>query len=423
MIISLSLTYSLSPLLSLCFSLGVLCSHSCIYRTRVHSSFVLLCFARSFFPCLRVLLGSPYLCLSVCLSVCPPTHPGYDHKSSSTSSSCASLYFRPVLPFGTYHFRYLSSSAVVGAVSSAIHVTRTTPLPSMLPAQARNPSAPAVQVIIGTFNVLAPAWTYPPYYPSSCNGPSTLDPTVRIPKNIVQMQAMTYNGDYPDFIILTEAEIDPNAQFASALSSFGPSGYAYFASYHDDPYWECWFTHPLPLFRPNGIAIAVSKAKYDTANCKFGDIVTSGDGNHAPYLTCPHRATGLVMRVLGAHLDTDSTKRWRSEVTAIANIMGPAHSASGYVDIVAGDFNAAPAGNLLATELVGNRGFTNVLAAAGVHTGTVTSGGVIDHVYVRGPGVVTGGAGSAVLLVTNKMCTALNTGGSDHLPLRAVVSV
>ena len=312
---------------------------------------------------------------------------------------------------------------MVAAVSSSIQVTRTTPLPPMLPAQARNPSAPATKVIIGNFNVLAPTWAHPSYYSSSCNGPSTLAAAVRIPKTFVQMQAMTYNGDYPDFIVITEAEIDPNVDYAALLNSHGPSGYAYFTSYHDDPYWECWFKPPPPIFRPNGIAIAVSKAKYNTANCMFGDVVTSGDGNHAPYLTCPHLATGLVMRFLGAHLDTDSTKRWRSEVTALASIMGPAQPSSGYIDIVAGDFNGSPTGNLLFYELVGNSGFTNVLAAAGVNTQTVPSGSVIDHVYVRGPGVVFGVSGSAVLFVTNSKCTALNTLGSDHLPLRGVVNV
>lgn len=292
------------------------------------------------------------------------------------------------------------------------------------------PAAPPVMIRTVTYNVLAPSWASPSYYPPMCV--ADLAPDRRRAAVIQNLQLFKE----VDFFALQETQAGENELLAAGLGV----GFNYYATYHDDTYWASWITQDPPFVR-NGVAIAVNKAKYD--NCSFRDVAL-GTGNRAAIATCRNKALNRSVRFTSTHLDSDYGGRRGKEAKALGDWYGA--SAGNVIDIIAGDFNSDTNSGVVQQRII-NRGFTDVLRAVGIaentHPYTVSYNansnyGNIDHVVARGAGVVPHSGwvysnglwalypplnGNGEPNESLRICDNLYITGTDHFPVEGVVSV
>lgn len=288
-----------------------------------------------------------------------------------------------------------------------------------------------VQIKTVAFNVLAPCWASPAYYPAQCA--ASLDANARRSLVIQTLKAMPE----VDFYTLQETQIDQNPLLHAGL---GTRSYSYFAAYHDDNYWSSWITADPPFAR-NGVALAVNNAKYDT--CRFSALPL-GTGNQAVVAICRHKTLNRFVRIASVHLDSDYSGRRGKEARALADWFTA--SSGNYIDIIAGDFNADTNSGVIQQRIMA-AGFKDVLREVGIaeNTHPWTSSyngnsmyGNIDHVVARGRGVTyTGGrvyhnnlwstypvlAGSGEPNESMRICANLQLTGSDHFPVHGTISV
>ena len=290
--------------------------------------------------------------------------------------------------------------------------------------------ASAVEIKTVAFNVLAPCWASPDYYPEQCT--ASLDATSR--RSLV-IQTLVNIPDV-DFYALQETQIDENPHLELGLGR----GYTYFSVYHDDDYWEKWITSNPPFVR-NGVAVAVNNRKYDS--CEFS-AVPLGTGNRAAVAICRHRELNQFVCIASVHFDSNYGGRRGKESKALAAWFTA--SGGNYVDIIAGDFNADTDSGVIQERIMA-AGFKDVLREVGIDENThpwTTSyngnsmWGNIDHVMTRGTGIrfVAGQVYNNNLWTLypvlvgkdepnepNLICANLEKTGSDHFPLHGTIHV
>jgi endonuclease/exonuclease/phosphatase family metal-dependent hydrolase len=301
-----------------------------------------------------------------------------------------------------------------------------------LPLLAAQPSSAVegdVRIKTVAFNVLAPCWASPTYYPSPCA--AALDADTRRASVLRTLRALPDVDAYA----LQETQIDENPLLAAGLGR----DYTYFAAYHDDTYWSSWIT-PAPAFARNGVALAINNKTFD--NCTFTDLPL-GTGNHAAVAVCRHKALRRLVRIASVHLDSDYGGRRGKEARALAAWFSGGTNA---IDLIAGDLNADTDTGVVQQRITA-AGFTDVLRAVGVDENTHpwTSSyngnsmfGNIDHVMARGKGVrATGGqvhtndlwtihpvlGGSGEPNESQRICANLQLTGSDHFPVDGTITV
>ena len=228
-----------------------------------------------------------------------------------------------------------------------------------------------------TFNVLAPCWASPQYYPASSL--PKLERVYRRNRIIAFLNQAVSSG--VGIIALQEVQIDEYPYYYSALKTL----FEGFNSYHDDQYWSSWITTDPPFAR-NGNALFLRRDLF--ANWQFSDKALSDGGNHCVYATAQDKILGRNFRIASIHLDSDNSSRRNNELTALFSSL-PVQSNT--VDIVAGDFNAAlSSGNL--SNLMKQHAFYNALDVANIaeqtHPFTTsynrnTNWGPIDHIAYR----------------------------------------
>lgn len=228
-----------------------------------------------------------------------------------------------------------------------------------------------------TFNVLAPCWASPQYYPASSL--SKLEKTYRRARIISFLNQAVASG--VAVIALQEVQIDEYPYYYNALKTL----FEGFMSFHDDQYWTSWITADPPFAR-NGNALFLRRDLF--TNWQFFDKPLTDDGNHCVYATAQDKLLGRNFRIASIHLDSDNSNRRNNELTALFALL-PAQSNA--VDIVAGDFNAAlSSGNL--SNLIKQNAFFNALDVANIaeqtHPFTTsynrnTNWGPIDHIAFR----------------------------------------
>jgi endonuclease/exonuclease/phosphatase family metal-dependent hydrolase len=271
-----------------------------------------------------------------------------------------------------------------------------------------------VQVV--TFNILAPCWASPSYYP-----PAAAPYLNRVYRRDRILDFLASQKD-ADIIALQEVT---SAEFEFIKNALGGE---FLASncYHSATYWASWITVD-PAWEPNGNALLLKRTRFNEA--AFSDLPLSGDGNHAVYAEARDRVTGRHFRIASVHLDSDYTYNRESELQALLERIPPA---SGFTDIIAGDFNTDVSRAGLQSNLK-TAGFQSLLPALGITTTTSPWGtynksstfGAIDHITYRNASPLTGAVIDFGLLKkypaqkddTTRIVLNLILSGSDHFPV------
>lgn len=306
-------------------------------------------------------------------------------------------------------------------------------IPGAYPARPTTPPKATADIKVFAYNVLAPCWAAPEYYPDQC--PDSLDADTR--RESVR-EVLLEAAPSTDFFALAETEKDWNDYFAKALSNH----FDYFSAYHDDSYWESWITEDPPFAR-NGVAIAVNNQKYQ--DCSFADVAL-GTGNHVAFVSCTHKALNREVRVASVHFDSDTGGRRAKEAKALGSMVFDGSDA-GSIDIIAGDFNGNTATGPLHNILIKTLKFVDVKAAVGlpidIQTHPYTTAynqnknyGNIDHIVARGEGLsfadaqvndggvwddYAEGRGGDVL-EDPRACAYMDGYGSDHFSVEATLT-
>ena len=266
-----------------------------------------------------------------------------------------------------------------------------------------------------TFNVLAPVWASPVWYPEDMD-PALLDAATRRARIGAVLAA---RADQTDVACLQEVQ---ESEFPSMLAALG-AGFTGAMSHNARDWWSNWLVPEIP-WAPNGTALAVRRQAF--SNLAFRDVPLTGDGNHALLMTGVHKATGRPVRAISIHLDSDIQANRTREAREVVRLLPPAARTA---DIVCGDLNedsiTGAAGNVLQRA-----GFVDVLAALGVREPThpwssqynkATRWAIIDHLLVRDAtprsgDVIDYGVWSIEDETARIEANFVNT-GSDHFPV------
>lgn len=289
---------------------------------------------------------------------------------------------------------------------------------AVLAAPATAAGKPATTVSMLSFNVLAPVWAAPDWYPETIDMTllDTAARRARIGALLASRAATT------DLVCLQEVQ---ESELPAMLAALG-DGFTGAMAHNDPDWWSNWVVPEIP-WAPNGTALAVRTSAF--SRVAFRDVPLSEDGNHALLMTGLHRATGRPVRAISVHLDSDvQANRTREARSAVAQLP----SVAGAADVVCGDLNedsvTGAAGNVLQRA-----GFTDVLDASGVREPThpwsssyngATRWAIIDHLLVRGAAPVSGdvldfGVWAIEDEVARIEANIVNT-GSDHFPIAGV---
>lgn len=269
-----------------------------------------------------------------------------------------------------------------------------------------------------TFNILAPCWANPEYYPLTVL--PYLNRTYRRDKiiNFLQSQSTT------DIFTLQEVTQE---EFTYLKESF-KNEYLAYQSLHAPSYWSNWLRKNL-AWEPNGNAIFLKKSRFSVVS--FKDIALSSDGNHAAYVEAIDKQTHKKIRAISLHLDSDSGANRKREFQALMHYLP---KRSDVIDLVSGDFNTHTTSAALHNE-VQKAQFINVLTALGINKVTCPhfistfnhpNAGVIDHLLIRNGTPQQGQVLDYGLLQIypyakdkgDRLTASIKLSGSDHFPVK-----
>ena len=285
------------------------------------------------------------------------------------------------------------------------------------PAQAAPPRDPQLSVV--AFNVLAPVWASPVWYPEELD-PALLDAATRR-ETIGAFLASRASAT--DIFCLQEVQ---DSEFPAFLAALG-DGWTGAMGFNDPDWWSNWVVPEIP-WAPNGTAVIVRRSAF--SSIRISDIALSGDGNHGALFEGVHRDSGRPVRAASVHLDSDVQANRNRESRSL---MGQMPARAGTTDVVCGDINE-DAVNGAASGVFQRAGFTDALAAVGNREPThpflesyngSPHWGIIDHILVREARPLSGdvfdfGVWSIEDEVERIEANLVNT-GSDHFPVGAVV--
>jgi endonuclease/exonuclease/phosphatase family metal-dependent hydrolase len=285
------------------------------------------------------------------------------------------------------------------------------------PAGAAPPSSEP-QLSVVAFNVLAPVWAAPDWYPDQMDM-SLLDTEFRR-ERIARFLAS--RASTTDVFCLQEVQ---DSELPHLLAAVRPSFQGFMAR-NDPDWWSNWLVPEIP-WAPNGTAVIVNRKSLSVAS--FRDLSISGDGNHAALFDGVHRATGRQVRVASIHLDSDFESNRLREARSLMQQL-PRDTRS--TDVVCGDVNEdavtgavsnvfEPAGFVDVLAEVGNREPTHPWSSS---YNTAPRWAIIDHIVVRNGRPLSGdvfdfGVWSIADEVARIEANFRNT-GSDHFPIGGV---
>jgi len=287
------------------------------------------------------------------------------------------------------------------------------------PSASAAPSPTSAPVSVVTFNVLAPIWAAPTFYPPTLD-PALLGQQYRRSRITALLQSASTTTDV---FCLQEVQ---TSEFNAFVAALGPRFDGAMSS-NAPTYWSSWLTPGLP-WQPNGTAIFVKRATVTTSTMR--DIPLTSDGNHAVLFDGTVRATGRRLRIGSVHLDSDRGNNRVAEANALVAAMPLAR---GSLDIVCGDLNEDSVTGSV-SGLLGHEGYTDVLASLGnresTHPWSSTYNkagmwGIIDHIVVRGAAPVAGdvldGGVWSIADEVARIAQNLRNVGSDHFPVTGTV--
>jgi endonuclease/exonuclease/phosphatase family metal-dependent hydrolase len=272
------------------------------------------------------------------------------------------------------------------------------------------------------YNVLAPIWAGPEWYPDDLD-PAVLDAAAR--RTAVAAYLTSVRGT-AEVVCLQEVQASELPTYAAALGD----GFEGILARNDPSFWADWLTD-LP-WQPNGTAVFVRTDAVSVGPEGFEDLPLAGTGNHAAVATGVHLATGQRLRIASVHLDSDSQV---NRIREVESLLAAQPAASGTTDIVCGDVNEGTTIGALKGRFA-RAGFVDVLAADGVEDPThpfrdsynrSPRWGVIDHILVRGgvpvDGRVVDGGVWAIDANTARIEEAMRLLGSDHFPIEGTIAI
>jgi endonuclease/exonuclease/phosphatase family metal-dependent hydrolase len=285
-------------------------------------------------------------------------------------------------------------------------------------AAAADPASPPSELRVVAFNVLAPIWSAPAWYPQDMDA-ALLETGYRRVRLEAFLRGIAASADV---VCLQEVQ-DSELPFLMAALGAGFQG----AMAVNDP--ELWSNYLLGTpWAPNGTAIAVRRSLF-AADPEFRDLPTHG-GNHVAVVSGVHAASGRPLRAYSVHLDSERTSNRTKELQAVFADAGPE---SGAVDVICGDINEDTIIGS-ASGLFARAGFVDVLASTGNREAThpwsatyynSTRWLVIDHILTRGAIPVAGDVldmGTASIEdEVERIEENFRRTGSDHYPIIGTV--
>ena len=280
---------------------------------------------------------------------------------------------------------------------------------------------PARPLAVVSFNVLAPIWAAPKWYPDEVD-PALLETAFRRARISALLQRLSAETDV---FCLQEVQ---SSELAAFLQALGP-GFDGAMSVNAPDWWSSYLVPEVP-WQPNGTAVIARRSSLATASMR--DIALGDDGNHALLWEGTRRGSGSRLRVR-----VDPSRQRPEREPREGGPLAPRAAAAprGTTDVVCGDVNedtvVGPVGGVLARD-----GFADVLASLGnreaTHPWSTTYNGspkwaIIDHVLQRGGSSLAGdvldfGVWSIPDEVSRIEANLRNT-GSDHFPVVASVGL
>lgn len=315
---------------------------------------------------------------------------------------------------------YMESDHIITNISPKV-ATSNSGLIRFANLLSKSPPQPNGQIRVLTFNILAPCWASPNYYPASAA--AYLDRVYRRGKIISFLKSRS-SVDVISLQEVTQIEYD---YIKDALKK----DYVSFQSLHDPTYWANWIT-ANPPWEPNGNAVFLKKSRF--TDIDFQDIALSDDGNHAVYAQVTDVNTNKKLRIAGIHLDSDHPYNRERELKALFTLMT---SLPDVTDIVAGDFNIDINYTSLQQDIVKAQ-FSNVLATLGINDVTSPYSttyyahakfGVIDNIIIRNGQALSGAVNNNGLfqLYPNtkeedpRVAMNMQLTGSDHFSVEGTL--
>ena len=276
------------------------------------------------------------------------------------------------------------------------------------------PAAPPSTLRVVAFNVLAPIWSSPVWYPEEMDT-ELLETGYRRARITAFLSRIATDTD---IVCLQEVQDSEFPYFMDALGAHFRGSMAV-----NDP--ELWSNYLVGTsWAPNGTAIAIRRSVLD-GDPQFRDLPTHG-GNHVSVVTGTHAASGRQLRAYSVHLDSERTSNRTKELRALFVDASPE---SGAVDVVCGDINEDTIIGS-ASGLFDRAGFFDVLASTGNREAThpwsttyynSTRWLVIDHILTRGATPIAGEVldmgSSTIADEVERIEENLRRTGSDHYPI------
>jgi endonuclease/exonuclease/phosphatase family metal-dependent hydrolase len=276
------------------------------------------------------------------------------------------------------------------------------------------PAAPPSTLRVVAFNVLAPIWSSPVWYPEEMDT-ELLETEYRRARITAFLSRIATDTD---IVCLQEVQ---DSEFPYFMDALGAQFHGAMAV--NDP--ELWSNYLVGTsWAPNGTAIAIRRSVLD-GDPQFRDLPTHG-GNHVSVVTGTHVASGRRLRAYSVHLDSERTSNRTRELRVV---FADASPGSGAVDVICGDINEDTIIGS-ASGLFDRAGFVDVLASTGNREAThpwnttyynSTRWLVIDHVLTRGATPIAGEVldmgSSTIANEVERIEENLRRTGSDHYPI------
>lgn len=287
---------------------------------------------------------------------------------------------------------------------------------------AANASPSVAQPIkIVSFNILAPCWASPNFYPKKVH--PYLDRITR------RKQIINFLQSKPTTDIFTLQEVT-QIEF-NFIKKALQKNYMAFHSLHAPTYWSNWITTNTK-WEPNGNAIFLKKSRFTKVS--FKDIALSQDGNHAALADATDQYSHKKIRAVSIHLDADGATNRKREFKALMDLI-PMQTQR--IDIISGDFNVNIKQANFHNEVI-QAHLLNTLDSFNIREATLPKAktehediGVIDNVLIRNSrpqeaAVINFGLFKAhphPKDVPMRLINNLRIAGSDHFPVEATILI
>ena len=288
-----------------------------------------------------------------------------------------------------------------------------------------------------TFNVLAPNFANPKYYPADCHdclnreqrrsNIMRLLSSVKDSYDVIALQEVTDDT----IISTTDIRFGEYQYYRSVLTGFAGMFIA-----HDSTHWSDYFgVDPEFSYIRNGNALFF---RHEMFAVQMWNDISLSTGDHALMGMVIHKPTMKQLRIINVHFDNESDSIRRTELHNLFSVI-PCNA--NIIDLIMGDFNT----NMTdISDLLDEFSFTDTLSEVGDTRSTyalfIGKDGPIDNIIHRGESIKT--LSSEVLdhnlwttypildrrdlldpLGTKRLNECIRLFGSDHMPVAATFTL